>query len=472
LHGSIYDYSMARYLDSKTPVTILCPDHGMFNQSPDTHLSGSGCPACGKEGAAAAVRYSQEEFISASEKIHNGKYSYELCTYTSIFSKIKIVCPAHGVFMQSPAVHLRGCGCPICGQGARWTERRPSTEDFIGKAAAIHNSIYDYSQVTYVNAKEPVTILCAVHGGFEQTPNNHLSGRGCPACSIGGPSSPEIELSGFLSSLVETKLSDRTTIAPLEIDCLVPSKKLGVEFNGLYYHSDKFRSEDYHLNKLCLSNAAGYDLVQVFEDEWLGKPHIVKSTLKNKLGLSEVIVHARKTEVRVISHQESFTFLSENHLQGVANAEVRLGLYRCSELVMVATFSNTRKVLGALPENWFELVRLCAKVDTVVVGGFSKLLRHFIKTHAPSGIKTFCDRRYFNGKGYEAVGFVKSHDSKPNYYYVKGGQRYSRYMFQKHKLAEKLPVFDAGLTEKENMSANGYLRIYDCGNAVFTMVLA
>ena len=137
---------------------------------------------------------------------------------------------------------------------------------------------------------------------------------------------------------------------------------------------------------------------------------------------------------------------------------------------MVTSFSRRRTgVTGRLPEGWYELVRMCPLINTTIVGGFSKCLKAFIKRYQPVGIKTFCDRRYFDGKGYEAVGFKLSHYSIPNYSYVKKQVRYSRYMFQKHKMKGKIKTYDPSLTERQIMENAGYARIYDCGTLVYVL---
>lgn len=469
-HGKKYDYSDSVYKSAKDKITIRCSAHGEFSQLPGDHTQGRGCPSCGRESSAPKKKFSTEDFIVEAKKVHGpDKYSYEKSVYRLASEFLTITCPVHGDFQQSPNNHLQGHGCASCGRISSAETQRHSVENFIKKALSVHGELYSYEETVYEGAFTPVTITCGVHGKFLKTPDNHLRGQGCPACGLGGPSAVEIEFSDFVESLVDVKRSDRTLIAPQEIDCLVPSHKIGFEFCGLYFHSEKFRPTNYHRNKLDASNLAGFDLIHVFEDEWAQKPEIVKSVVRNRLGLTDRVVFARKTEVREVGAKECGAFLEANHLQGSTQAEIRLGLFQDTELLLVATFSNTRKVLGNLPEGSFELVRLCSALNTNVLGGFSKLLRHFEKTYQPKALKTFCDRRYFSGAGYTSVGFTKTHDSAPNYFYVRSGKRYSRYGFQKHKLAEKLALFDPTKSEKENMLANGYLRIYDCGNLVFNL---
>ena len=122
-----------------------------------------------------------EEFISDSIKVHGNTYDYSLVNYIDNNTKVKIICPLHGVFEQRPVVHINSkCGCPDCTNNKKMTK-----ESFIKKAKEIHGGRYDYSLVEYVNSLTPVTIICKEHGPFKQSPNNHISKKNnCPNCKI------------------------------------------------------------------------------------------------------------------------------------------------------------------------------------------------------------------------------------------------------------------------------------------------
>lgn len=123
------------------------------------------------------IRKNIDCFIDEANLIHNNKYDYTLSKYISTHIKIKIICPVHGTFMQTPNSHLRGRGCSKCiGNIAS------NNDEFIIKAKLKHNNKYDYSLIDYVNNKIKIIIGCNKHGNFKQTPNNHLSGYGCPVC--------------------------------------------------------------------------------------------------------------------------------------------------------------------------------------------------------------------------------------------------------------------------------------------------
>ena len=173
-HNNKYTYEKTNYINKTTKVIITCPIHGDFEQSPYNHLHGDGCPKC----AIDSRKLTKENFIERANKIHNNKYEYDDVEYTNTETKVKIWCPEHGYFEQSPGKHLSGQGCPECGGHTKWT-----IEKFITEAEKIHNGKYNYSKVNYITKNTEVTITCPIHGDFEQSPEVHLRGCGCPECS-------------------------------------------------------------------------------------------------------------------------------------------------------------------------------------------------------------------------------------------------------------------------------------------------
>ncbi|MGR5327845.1 hypothetical protein [Photobacterium damselae] len=174
IHGTKYDYSKFEYLGSLNKSTIICPQHGEFEQRPNAHLSGKGCPKCSK-----SYPKSQSMFIEKANEIHQNKYSYGHFIYSGALEKGIITCPEHGDFEQRADAHLRGVGCPQCAKN----RRKKTTKQFIKEAQQVHGKLYDYSQFIYTNVRTKGIIICAQHGEFEQLPSNHLSGNGCPKCA-------------------------------------------------------------------------------------------------------------------------------------------------------------------------------------------------------------------------------------------------------------------------------------------------
>ena len=172
IHGDKYDYSLVEYINCRIKVEIICPKHGVFKQNPHSHLQNHGCPYCGE-----SKKLTTEEFIEKSKKVHGDKYDYSLVKYKTNHNKVKIICPKHGEFNQSPNSHLRKSDCPKCSGNIKL-----SPEKFVEKAKKIHGDKYDYSLVKYKNTHNKIKIICHIHGIFEQNLYNHYKGGNCPKC--------------------------------------------------------------------------------------------------------------------------------------------------------------------------------------------------------------------------------------------------------------------------------------------------
>jgi pyridoxine/pyridoxamine 5'-phosphate oxidase len=172
IHGDKYDYSKSEYINDKTKLCIICPEHGEFWQDPHTHLKGNGCRKCYWSN-----KYNTITFIEKAKKIHGDKYDYSKAVYNGSHKKVCIICPEHGEFWQEAKSHLKGNGCPKCDKSYKL-----NSEIFIEKAKQVHGNKYDYSKVNYINNRTPVCIICPEHGEFWQEPKHHLNGYGCQIC--------------------------------------------------------------------------------------------------------------------------------------------------------------------------------------------------------------------------------------------------------------------------------------------------
>jgi len=263
---------------------------------------------------------------------------------------------------------------------------------------------------------------------------------------------------------------DRATLNGLEIDILLPEKNIGIEVNGLYWHShstpETTKEKLKHQDKTSVAAEKGIKLFTIFENEWDNevKQSIWKSILSNSLNNTKRIF-ARKCEIAFPTSEEVLSFYSVNHIQGHVHSKVNLALKYEGNLVQLMSFSKSRYNKAY---QW-ELTRLCSLSGVRVTGGASKLFKFFLNQHDPKSVISYCDLRYGTGAVYEKLGLSLSHIAAPNYYYFKPNQGilYTRMQFQKHKLASKLDIFDSKLSESQNMFNNGYYRIWDCGNKVF-----
>lgn len=197
---------------------------------------------------------------------------------------------------------------------------------------------------------------------------------------------------------------------------------------------------------------------------------ICKSRIKSLLGIIDSRIYARKCEVKIVSFLDTSKFINENHLQGFAPSSINIGLYYRNELVDVMTFAKKRINVGSKhKEGEYELIRMCGKLNTLVVGGASKMLKFFIRNFNPKSIITYADRRWSQGNVYEKVGFTFTHASKPSYSYVVNKKRVNRYTLRKNVLVSKYGC-PPEVTEKEFCQKQGWYRIYDCGCLCYKLV--
>lgn len=184
IHGIRYDYANVNYINVHTPVTIVCREHGEFEQTPNSHITKkSGCPFCAKNKRADSNRKTTQTFIKKANQIHHNKYDYSQVIYVSALNPVTIVCSVHGKFNQRAASHLSGRGCSLCGVSAAKKHITLTTKEFIDRAIKVHGDTYDYSDTNYTNAHSIVEVICGRHGVFLQRANDHLSGSGCRKCS-------------------------------------------------------------------------------------------------------------------------------------------------------------------------------------------------------------------------------------------------------------------------------------------------
>lgn len=194
IHKNKYLYNNVEYYNWQKKVLITCQEHGDFLQSPNTHLSGSGCPKCAKKHKNKEEIKNikkentriikQNEFIKFAKKIHYNKYDYSKVEYQRANKKVIIICNKHGEFEQTPHHHKNGNGCPSCSYENSFGQKM-NTDQFISESIKRHGNLYDYSKSNYIGYKEKVTIICQKHGEFKQIPRYHVNGGGCPKCNIG-----------------------------------------------------------------------------------------------------------------------------------------------------------------------------------------------------------------------------------------------------------------------------------------------
>lgn len=173
-HYGKFDYTKSKYINYETKVIIICKLHGEFLQTPHDHLTGYGCPVCGK-----SQKLTTSTFIDKATTKHKGLYNYGKTKYINSKTKIIITCPTHGDFEQLPASHLYGRGCPSCTKVSTYNA-------FVEKASYVHKNKYTYVKPIAYAFDALMEVVCPIHGTFYQKASYHLSGRGCASCAKSG----------------------------------------------------------------------------------------------------------------------------------------------------------------------------------------------------------------------------------------------------------------------------------------------
>jgi len=282
----------------------------------------------------------------------------------------------------------------------------------------------------------------------------------CPKCPH-NVSQGERDITKHLTALgLFTENNSKQVIPGLDLDIYVPEKKVAIEYNGLYWHTeDRGRTKEFHYNKWVQCQKNGIQLIQIWEDDWKKSPEKILAMLDTKLGVSKAKkIFGRKTRVTTVGYEEARVFLNTNHIQGEVRGSYYLGLKEKSTGLLVALMVLRKEDNG----NTFNIVRYATNAN--VIGGFTKLLAYSSKIYSPERYITFSDHCISDGGLYRNNGFTVDKELAPDYMYVSKGER-------KHKFGYRLKRFKndpdllwkEGLTEKQLAKLNNLPRIWDAG---------
>lgn len=271
-------------------------------------------------------------------------------------------------------------------------------------------------------------------------------------------------IKGIFSGNIE--YNNDTLLNNDKLDIYIADKKLAIDINNNYLHSDTFKDKKYHQNKTISCAKLGIRLIHIFEYEWKDskKQVKIKELLHKVLNNSGKVVYARKLRVDTVDNTTEKDFLNEYHLQGYSSSTIKYGLYNGDELVSLMTFARPR-----FNNSYdFEVVRLCCKDDINIIGGTEKMFKAFKNDYPNASVISYCDISKFTGNIYAKLGFRISNVSEPNYVWISSSNNdvLPRYKTQKHKLLKLFPQFDTSMTESDIMRSLGYFKVYDCGNLV------
>lgn len=313
IHGNRYVYDKTVYIRNTKSVIITCRIHGDFEQTPADHINArANCPLCANVKRGKTTRMNLEKFEKAARKVHGDKYTY--LKYRGSKAKAVIVCPKHGAFEQTAERHLRGGGCRICAADLM----RKDLLKFITDAQSIHGNKYDYSNVEYVSSHTKVTIVCPKHGMFAMKPMNHLIGQGCPTCWRTKVSS--VEEDKLAAAFPNFQRHNRKILRGMELDFYDPITRFAVEIDGVYWHSTKFKTKEYHRHKTKSALLSDVIVWHLLDKEVNTRFDTICSMLKRRLGANMNSVDASMCSVYLMPTSNGRVFV-ETHSLIVSNED-------------------------------------------------------------------------------------------------------------------------------------------------------
>ena len=464
LVGDEYEV-LGEYVNNKTKILMKHMACGTeYMVQPNKFLIGRRCPKCQHP----SRKKTDEEFRKEIHDLVGDEYEV-LDPYKGTDKKIRFKHTLCGnVYSTTPLVFISGARCPKC--------QHPSTKkDIESVKKEIREIDKDYILISdYVNNRTPIKLRHKCGCEFETYLHNFTKSKvRCPQCKDRQRSILEDEVYDYIASIYTGEIKQNYKLKRArgepELDIYIPEFRIGIEVDGLYWHSLKKKSKYNLLDKTKYFSKNDIRVIHILEDEWEEHPDIVKNKLSHILKRdASPKIYARKCIAKEIGKDEANPFLNAYHIQGCGSAKYKIGLYHKDELVAVMTFTPSRFVTGH-SEDAAELFRYATKCS--VIGGFSKLFKFAIKTYGFKKVVTFADLRWSSPTDnvYIKNGFKLEHLSEPSYWYFKNCKRYHRSAFMKYKLKTKLPkYYSDDLTEKEIMHKAGYKEIYDCGAAVFS----
>lgn len=275
VHHFKYDYSQAVYFNTRSMISIICPIHGLYSQTANSHLNGRGCAKC-----SSTAPVDLNIYFDRFYKKHGDKYNYSKSVIIGNWKKIIIICPIHGEFKQAPQQHFIQ-GCPSCAGVKKLT-----TQEFIEKSILVHGQRYDYSESEYVTRPGKIKIICHRHGAFWQTANCHLVGHGCVKCSasVSRKETKWLDLMKVPNDNLHRNVIIFIDNKKYNVDGYLANSKTIYEFLGDYWHGNPnvYSAKDFNINckktfgelflntelKLNKLKEHGFQIISIWESEF------------------------------------------------------------------------------------------------------------------------------------------------------------------------------------------------------------
>ena len=479
-----YEYLLQEKVTPNTKIQITCKRHGCVSHpTASEHLNrGVGCPECGKERRIQLRKLpgpcgSMEAFLAKAKECHGDLYDYSKVVLGSTQDIVEVICHKttdsveHGSFFPSVGNHLYGkmTGCPICATERRAQLRTKDLAWFIERAVEEHGTRYDYSESEYLGSHNKISIRCSDHGPFQQVVSSHLAGRGCRICGRA-----ETIAEGEIAKLLESNgiRTQRNFLLPSgkHIDVYCPDLRVGFEYNGLLWHSEKYKtSNNYHLNKTRESVVSSINLVHIFEDDWLGKRSACERLVLSRVGVHPRILQSTDYIIKEVTSEVVNVFIANNDTSGpISNTNLSLGAYAKDNGSLVAVLCVN---LEASEGTIFKVTRFATNCE--VVDSLSNMLKELPVLLGVTDCKV--NMRTDISKGSDITipeaGFEVVEILPPKYMWARRVARYPADVFPKDNLNRYLPKHDGTLSYEDNIRLNEYYRVFDCGYTDWSLTL-
>lgn len=441
-----------------------------WETAPKSRVRGSGCPVCSSNRLEPGINDLATKCPDLAREWHpekNGDLTPSMVFPTSI-KKVWWLC-SEGHEWEISVSSRRGRGCPICSNKkvlVGFNDFETTHPEMSVQWHPEMNGLLTAKEISSGSSKK-VWWICKAKHTWEVSPNQRsFYNTDCPVCPMGPVSKAEQELADFLVAKgFVIRQTVRDVLPNVELDILLPELNVAIEYNGVYWHSEKHgRDKTYHYDKWMAAKKAGINLIQIWEDEYNDNPDLVKNMILHKVGASVMDkVYARSTVVCSLAKKEIEVFLNENHIQGYASGSFYYGLRSkdTDELIAVIVLKRTAN-------NILDIVRYATSAN--VVGGFTKLLKHAERTLSPAKFITFSDHCVSDGGLYRNNGFVVEKELAPDYRYVVGNQRKHKFGYRLERFrADPALKFEEGLTERELALLNNLPRIWDAGKTKWVL---
>jgi hypothetical protein len=520
VHNHKYDYSKTHFTGVKNKITIICHekdefgnDHGEFLQNAGSHLSGCGCPKCN-----GGIQMSQTEFVERANMIHNNFYDYSNVHYETAKTKVEIICPVHGSFMQTPDQHLRGQGCPKCKSSIMESDiinllnKNKIYYEYQSKILNLGYQSVDFyiphlniiiecqgeqhfiptrfsKSVSYSEARkklsERITLDKEKYEKAKDLNLNIVYYIDKTSFSRGNVNTftefyedktmfyTKESLEKFIITLKNGKTDNTLSLRDEFYRRLSDKIKGGLIKNGIFSYKRYgifFQILEPCQNRKLYDMQRNYNknnrsLIIVYEDEYYSNKELIIEKIKHVMGLGykgKEKIYGRKCIIKEIEWRDANLFLSKNHIQGGVQSTIYLGAFYDNSLVGVMSFLNEG-------DNMWNLTRYASDNKYISCGVAGKIFNYFIRHYKYNEIKTFADKRWTineNNNLYTKLGFVLDKKLPPTYFYIDSvnpeHQRMHKFRFRRDTLIKKYGV-SKDMTEKEMAKYLGYNRIWDCG---------